>query len=91
MKTPKMLRKINEASNETKVKIESMIEKSLENEYIISYPIEDFSLMDLDILAEYGKENQILVFLKAEHSNIHQGTLVSLIRKDIAAEFIKHL
>ncbi|GEM_PF-5509704 len=91
MKIPRYSKKINNADIETKNKVEEIIKETLEYEYIHCYPIEDFNSNQLDILAEYAKENDVLAFIKAEHSNVHQGVLISTLRKDKVSEFIKYL
>lgn len=87
MKIPKMLKKISQMNEQTKLKVEKIISESLKKDYISSFPIEDFTTLELDLLAEYAKENNLLIALKAEHSNFHQGVLVSLLKKELIAEF----
>lgn len=70
--------------------INSFIENALDIDYITSAPIEDFAPEQLIELSEIAKENNLLVTLRAEHSNLHQGILVSLVKKDVADKFIKY-
>jgi len=67
------------------------IAEALAIEHIISMPIEKFTVEQLNKLSEKAKKNKLLVVLRAEHSNAHQGILVCLIKKSVAAEFIKFL
>lgn len=72
-------------------KINEFIKETLDCDYIQSRKIEDFTIEQLDLLTEEAKENNLMVTLKAEHSNLHQGILVNLVKKDIANEFLKWL
>lgn len=89
MKKPR-LKKIAELDNNTIIEIEEMIKETLENNYIQSWPIENVSHL-LDPLTEYAKENDIIVTLKAEHSNLHQGVIVNLLQKQFLDGFTKHI
>jgi hypothetical protein len=91
IKIPRMLKKINQADAKVKSEVEEMIKEALESDCIQSYPIEEMTLNHLDILAEYGKENNILILIKAEHSNFHSGTLIELLKKDLVDEFKRFL
>lgn len=83
------LRKINEASIESKNKVEEMIKERLKNEAVFtSCPIEEFNIKELELLAEYAEENGLIVLLKAEHSNFYQGVLVELTRKESIAKHV---
>jgi len=82
------LRKINDASVESRVKVEEVIQERLKNEAVFTCcPIEEFNFEELDLLAEYAKENGMIMFLKAEYSNFHQGVLVKLISKEKIARY----
>lgn len=80
MNIPK-LKKVTNISNETKLKVEKIIKETLEVDYFKCYPIEDFTIEEIDVLSEYAGENDVIIFLRAEHSNYYQGTLVELLRK----------
>lgn len=71
--------------------VDKYIKDAMKAEHLISIPIELLSKEQMEELSEKAKRNAILVTLRSEHSNLHQGVLVSLIRKDIAAEFVKYL
>jgi hypothetical protein len=71
--------------------VDKYIKDTLEAEYIISIPIELLTKEQLEELGEKAKKNNILATISAEHSNVHQGVLISLIRKDIAGDFLKWL
>lgn len=63
--------------------VDKYIKDTLDADHIISIPIEYFTKDELEELSEKAKKNKILLTLRAEHSNVHQGVLVNLIRKDI--------
>lgn len=71
--------------------INDFIKEALECVYIQSRPIEDFTIEQLDELAEKAKEKNLLVSISAEHSNLYQGVLVCLVRKDAAERLLKYL
>lgn len=71
--------------------IDKYIKDTLESECIISIPIEILTKDQLEELGEKAKDNNILASIRAEHSNAYQGVLVSLIRKEIAGDFLKWL
>ncbi|SDO76037.1 hypothetical protein [Clostridium gasigenes] len=70
--------------------VDRYINKALKAEHIISIPIERFKIAELEELSNKAKKNNIVITLKAEYSNIYQGVLVNLIKRDIINdEFIK--
>jgi hypothetical protein len=77
------LKKVKISHIQTKARIEEMIKETRTCDYIASYPIEGFTIHELDLLTEYATENNLIVSLKAEHSNFHQGVTVGLLRKDL--------
>lgn len=83
------LKKATHADKEVKEKIETMIKETLDINYINSYPIEHFNLQEIDLIAEYARENDLIMILKAERSNFHQGVLIQLVRKDCIEKFVK--
>ena len=88
MKIPRT-KKVTHLDKDVKVKIEEMIEDALNANWINSYHLEKFNVCELGILADYAKENDILVIIKAEYSNFAQGILVQLLRKDCIEKFVK--
>jgi len=85
------LRAVKDADSKTIQKVEDAINKTLEIDYILSIPIEDYETSELALLGEYAKENNIFISLKSEHSNFHQGVLIGLIRRELANKFIEYL
>ncbi|WP_040328419.1 hypothetical protein [Clostridium ihumii] len=72
--------------------IEKYLKDALKAEYIISIPIENLSKEELSELSEKAKYEDILVTLRTEHSNVHQGVLICLIKKELVnEEFLKYL
>jgi hypothetical protein len=88
MNTPKLL-KLDNVDINTLLKIEKMIKDAMESDHFQDYPIEELDIVSLDILAEYANKNNILVALKSEHSNYHQGTIVELLNKNYLDKFLK--
>lgn len=78
-------------NSETKSKIEKMVDETLKFEHMQAYQIENFTIEELDILAEYAKENDMVITLRAEHSNFHCGVLVQLMKRDVAKRFSDHI
>lgn len=74
-----------------KASINEVIEIVLKEDYIIAVPIEHYSQDELKEFGKKAKENNLLVTIKDEYSNAYQGTMVQLIKKDIADKFLKHL
>ena len=62
--------------------IEEIIKEALEIDCAICYPIEDFELDELIELSEKAKKSGLIVILRAEHSNLHQGVLVEVFQKN---------
>ncbi|WFA10357.1 hypothetical protein [Tissierella sp. Yu-01] len=90
MQIPK-LKKVREAKTNEEKNVEEMIKDALKMPCIFSKPIELLTIREIDLLAEYAKENDIFLSIKAEHSNFHQGTLIQLVRKDMLDKFIKYM
>lgn len=82
MEKPKFM-EIVSMDNETKEKVEDMINKTLQCDYIKCYPLVNLTLIELDLLAEYTKVNNLILTIKAEHSNFHSGVIVQLLKKDL--------
>lgn len=75
-----------------KSSVDEVINHALETTYITSAPIEHYSQTELKELAEKAKENDIVVSIKAEHSNGYQGVLLCFIKRDsINNTFIKYI
>jgi len=72
-------------------KIGKFINETLEMDCINSLPIEWFTAEQLGEIAKIARKNDLMMCLRDEHSNFHQGVLVQLIKKDIAEGFIKFL
>lgn len=62
--------------------IEEIIKEALEMDCAICYPIEDFELDELKELSEKANKSGLVVILRAEHSNFHQGVLVEVFQKN---------
>lgn len=71
--------------------IDKTIEAALNCSHIISMDIEDLTKEQLIELSEKAKKHNLLVTLRAELSELHQGVLVSLISKSVASQLIMHL
>lgn len=71
--------------------VEDFIKETLKIDYINSWPIENFDIEQLNQLSEMAEKNNLLLTLRAEHSNVHQGVLVCLVKREEAAELLKWL
>lgn len=74
-----------------KEKIEEIIKEALEVPCILCKDIKTFTLSEIELLSEYAKENNIVLSIRAERSNFHQGTLIQLLRKDILNQLIEYM
>ena len=73
-------------------KINEFIKETLSCDYIKCIKIEDFTVEQLDLLAEEANKNNLLLTLRAEHSNVYQGVFVNLIkREEINSGFLECL
>ena len=66
--------------------IDEFIKDTLSVNYMINMKIEDFTKEQLIELSEKAYTNNLLMAIKAEHSNFHQGVLVALVRRDKARQ-----
>ena len=57
---------------------DAIIKEANENEYAISFPIEDFTIEQLAEFAEKVWKKGIEIKIEANHSNFYQGTLVNI-------------
>jgi len=75
-----------------KSSIDDVIKDALEVDHIISAPIEHYTQDELKELAEKAKKNDLVITIRAEHSNFYQGVLLSFIkRKNIDDTFKKYI
>lgn len=73
-------------------KINELIKDTLSCDYIKCIKFDDFTVEQLDLLAEEANKNNLLLTLRAEHSNVYQGVLVNLIkREEINSGFLECL
>lgn len=72
-------------------KVEKVIKETLQNECIMSYSINGFTQHELGMLADCAEENNIFISLKSEKSNVYQGVLVQLIKKELLDKFIDYM
>lgn len=71
-----------------KSSVNDVISNALEVDHITSAPIEHYTQDEIKELAEKAKENDLVMTVRAEHSNFYQGVLLSFIkRKSIDDEF----
>jgi len=75
-----------------KSSIDDVIKDALEVDHITSAPIEHYTQDELKELAEKAKKNDLVITIRAEHSNFYQGVLLSFIkRKNIDDTFKKYI
>ncbi|MBN7575428.1 hypothetical protein C1H57_08405 [Clostridium sp. 2-1] len=75
-----------------KSSVDAVIKDALEVEHITSAPIEHYTQDELKEMAEKAKKNDLVISIRAEHSNFYQGVLLSFIkRKSIDDTFVKYI
>lgn len=67
-----------------KIDVEEMISHAIQNDYIITLPIEHYSMDELKRLSELARHNDLMLTIKEERSNFYQGILINLIKRSIA-------
>ncbi|PYG84271.1 hypothetical protein LY28_03723 [Ruminiclostridium sufflavum DSM 19573] len=73
------------------VKVDEIIKNALNCDHIQSMAIEYFTKKELIELSEQAKKQGLLITLRAEHSNVHQGVLVNVVKKQFADQFLEYL
>lgn len=77
-----------------KMGIEKMVKEALEKEYIISNPIEHYSIEEIKKLSILANKNDLILSIKEETSNFYQGILIGLVKRAKIEEckyLIRHL
>lgn len=75
-----------------KSSVDDVIKDALEVDHITSAPIEHYTQDELKELAEKAKKNDLVITIRAEHSNFYQGVLLNFIkRKNINDTFKKFI
>ncbi|NRT77663.1 hypothetical protein [Clostridium beijerinckii] len=75
-----------------KSSVDDVIKDALEVDHITSAPIEHYTQDELKEMAEKAKKNNLVISIRAEHSNFYQGVLLSFIkRKSIDDTFVKYI
>lgn len=75
-----------------KSSIDDVIKDALEVDHITSAPIEHYTQEELKELAEKAKKNDLVISIRAEHSNFYQGVLLSFIKREsIDDTFTKYI
>jgi hypothetical protein len=66
--------------------VKEMVDYAVKADYIISNPIEHYSIDEIKKLSEMAKQNDLLLSIKEERSNFYQGIMINLIKKSILKE-----
>lgn len=61
--------------------LNEMLDNALKVGYTMCYHLNDFTIAQLSELAELAKKKEVEIRIRAEHSNVAQGTLVELQRR----------
>lgn len=64
-----------------KMSVEKVIDRVMEIDFMISNPIEHYSIEEIYELAELAKKNDLVLTISKETSNFYQGILISLIKR----------
>jgi hypothetical protein len=76
---------------ETIYRVETIIKNTLDNDHIMTYTIEEISQKQLIVLAEYANVNNIIISIKADHNNFHDGISVNLVKGDIVSRYLNYI
>ena len=85
---------VNNYRTVPKMGIEKLIERALNCEFIISNPIEHYSIDEIRRLSELARKNDLIFSIKEERSNFYQGIMINLVKRKIVKEcdcFINHI
>lgn len=77
-----------------KMEIEKIIERALSCDFIISNPIEHYSIDEIRRLSELARKNDLIFSIKEERSNFYQGIMINLVKRSRVKEcdcFINHI
>lgn len=75
-----------------KISVDDLIGAAVNGEVVSpSGAIEHYTHEELIDLAEKADKNDLIVTIKAEHSNFYQGVMVSVTQREKAAKYIKHM
>lgn len=74
--------------------VKNLIKEALNCDYMLSNPIEHYSIEEIRELSELAKDNDLIFSIKEERSNFYQGIEINLIKRKIVKEchdFINYL
>lgn len=77
-----------------KMGVEKLIEETLSCGFIITNPIEHYSIDEIRRLSELARKNDLIFSIKEERSNFYQGIMINLIKRSRVKEcdyFINHI
>jgi len=58
--------------------LKAIIDEAIRADYIMCYPIEDFTIEDLINLSDMAKKNNVELSIRKETSNFYYGTLLEV-------------
>lgn len=69
-----------------KIEVTEFIKNAKTKGYIISSPIEHYTIEEIKSLSELAKKNDLILTIKQETSNLYYGVMINLLRKDVLKE-----
>ena len=86
--------KIDNYTTIPKIEVTEFIQNAKTKGYIISCPIEHYTMEEIKTLGELAKKNDLILTIKKETSNLYYGLMINLLRKDVLKEnniFVDHI
>lgn len=75
-----------------KIQVDELIQNALHgNAVFYSGAIEHYSLEELQDLAEKANKHNLIITLKAEHSNFYQGVMVSVCKRESVKKYSNYM
>lgn len=75
-----------------KISVDELIENAVNEEAVSpAGAIEHYTQEELINLAEKAAKNDLIVSIKAEHSNFYQGVMVCVTKREHVVEYIKFM
>lgn len=65
----------------SKLGVEEMVIEANKIAYMISNPIEHYSIEEIIKIAELAKQNDLVLSVRNERSNFYQGVLLTMIKR----------
>lgn len=69
--------------------IEEIIKRAAKDNSTAYYGIGGFAQSELSKLAEYAEKHNVVIMLKFEHNNFHQGAVLQIMGRNSAIDYLK--